>query len=247
MTSKVMLTSALALLGCGGGMDAGTLEVAIYGEEFIEDGIPADAFVDDWAVDFTVFEVSVGEVTAAVGHDAPALSRTDYQTLDLTQASAGAGQLVVAGEVAGGAYDHLAYRIASVHAEGSATKGAVTKTFAWDLTTPTRYSECEGTAVVDGDTARTQLTIHADHLFYDDLVSSEPNVAFDLIASADDTGDADGIVTRAELESIDITGETRYQVGNATDVTNLWAFIDRQTSTLGHIDGESHCGESERD
>jgi hypothetical protein len=38
-----------------------------------------------------------------------------------------------------------------------------------------------------------------------------------------------------------------YGVGNATDVTDLWAFIDRQASTVGHIDGEGYCAEAARE
>lgn len=246
MKKAVVVCAMLA--ACGGSEgDPGTLQVAIYGEAFIEEGIPADELVDGWAIAFTAFDVRVGDVSAAAGHEDPALQRADEATFDLTQPSNGEGQLVIEGEVPAGAYDHVEYRVASIHVEGSATRGEVTKTFVWDLATPTRYSHCEGTAVIDGNTARTQLTIHADHLFYDDLVSAEPNVAFDLIATADDDGDADGAVTQAELEAVDITGETRYQVGNAIEVTNLWAFIDRQSSTVGHIDGEGHCGEAVRE
>lgn len=240
--SPLLLPAALAIASCGGELDPGVLEVAIYGEEYIEEGIPAEDLVDGWTIAFQRFDVSVQDISAARGHEAPALRAPDAQRFDLTMASGGAGQLVIAGDVPGGAYDHLAYQVDSMHVEGSATRGEERKTFSWALNTPTRYSECEGIAMVDGGTERTQLTLHADHLFYDDLVSSKPNVAFDLIAAADDQGDGDGAVTQAELAAMDITGEPRYQVGNATDVTDLWTFIDRQSSTVGHVDGEGHCG-----
>src|SRR5690606_19242015 len=104
--------------------------------------------------------------------------------------------------------------------------------------TDTRYVECHAAAdLAEGD-ASSQLTIHADHLFYDDLDSEEPNVAFDLVASAD--ADANGEVTTEELRALDITAQTRYQVGSR-DITELWGFIEAQTATLGHIDGEGHC------
>ena len=112
--------------------------------------------------------------------------------------------------------------------------------------------------IVYGDAATTgalgqTLTISVEEtvLRYDKAERERwsPNVAFDLIAAADDAGDGDGDgdVTRAELEATDITGEARYGVGNATDVTDLWAFIDRQASTVGHIDGEGHCAEAVRE
>ena len=31
-----------------------------------------------------------------------------------------------------------------------------------------------------------------------------------------------------------------YQVGS-TDIMDLWHFIEHQTTTIGHIDGEGHC------
>jgi hypothetical protein len=111
--------------------------------------------------------------------------------------------------------------------------------FAWGFAGVTRYVDCETAARVEaGGVGASQLTIHADHLLYDDLVSAEPRVVFDLIAASD--GDGDGVVTAAELEGRDISGEARYQVGNAA-VDDLWGFVAAQVGTLGHIDGEGHC------
>ena len=238
-----LLAPALLLLACeAGNEEPGLLEVAVYGESFIEEGIPAEELIDGWRIDFQSFDVTIREANAASGEDSPALEQASTTTFDLTAASEGQGQLVVSGEVPGGVYDRVAYQVESMQVVGSATRGEVTKTFAWDIDVPTRYSECQGLAFVDGAPARTLLTIHADHLFYDDLVSSEPNVAFDLMAAADDLGDGDGEVTQAELAAVNITGEDRYQVGNSIEVTDLWTYVERQSATVGHIDGEGHCG-----
>ena len=122
--------------------------------------------------------------------------------------------------------------------EGTATKGGEMVSFSWPFQTDTRYVDCASTAELAEGDPKSQITIHADHLFYDDLDSEEPNVAFDLVASADT--DADGEVTPDELRAVDITGESRYQVGSR-NVTDLWSYIEVQTSTVGHIDGEGHC------
>lgn len=74
--------------------------------------------------------------------------------------------------------------------EGVATRGDEMRTFAWGFTTATSYRRCQSLAVVDGAPARSVLTIHADHLFYDDLVSDAPAVRFDAIAVADVTATA---------------------------------------------------------
>ena len=47
-------------------------------------------------------------------------------------------------------------------------------------------------------------------------------------------------MTQAELAAVDLRPLENYQVGS-TDITDLWRFIEQQTTTLGHIDGEGHC------
>ena len=47
-------------------------------------------------------------------------------------------------------------------------------------------------------------------------------------------------VSQAELEAVDIRPLANYQVGS-TDIMDLWHFIEHQTTTIGHIDGEGHC------
>ncbi len=263
-----LLTLSSALAACAGDdVEPGTLAVQIYGEEFAEEGIPADVFADGWAVSFDKVLLSVGDVSAAVEDADPALTAPEYRIWDLAVPSDGVGHEVAAAEVDGGAYDHIDFRVApaadaiagnateedvalmrdnghSLYIAGRAAKDGETLSFAWGFSGATAYGECEGTAMVDGGEHATTLTIHMDHLFYDDLFSPEPLVAFDLVAAADADGDA--VVTEAELAAVSLATEERYQVGS-TGVDDLWAFIDHQTSTVGHIDGEGHCGVAERE
>jgi hypothetical protein len=190
-----------------------------------------------------------------------ALGSNATYIVDLAQFS-GDGHALVSDEVAGGRYDDTKFTIGpatngiaanatadqvafmndnalSIFVTGRATKDGVEKTFAWRFDTTTRYTACESTAKVDGKAARTVLTIHADHFFYDSLVSEEPDVRFQLFADADTDGN--NAITMEELAAVDITGLDNYQVGNATNVTDLAAFVRAQTATLGHIDGEGHC------
>ena len=128
----------------------------------------------------------------------------------------------------------------SVYVAGSATDGTETVDFVWGFARKTVFDPCHSTGVLeDGGAVDVQLTIHGDHLFYDDAVSAEPELRFSDIALAD--ADADGTVTRAELEAYDITVLPDYGVGNL-DIDDLWSFIEHMTTTLGHIDGEGHCG-----
>lgn len=258
-TTSVTLGLAL-LTACS--EEQGDLNVHIYGEEFIEVGIPADVFADGWSIEFDRFLISVGEVAVAEAGSGPAIEETQFQVFDLAADSGGAGQMVVAGIVPGGAYDQTSYMVApsdelvagnaseddvarmkegglSVYLAGKATKGGEVKTFAWGFTTRTHYHACQSMAVVDAAApASVQLTIHGDHMFLDDLFSETPSVRFDLIAEAD--GDGDGNITQAELEAVDLRPLENYQVGS-TNIFDLWHFIEHLTSTLGHIDGEGHC------
>jgi len=139
----------------------------------------------------------------------------------------------------------------SVFASGSATDGTTTKTFAWGFAEPTAYAGCvdvsggqdvDGIVVPDGGVASVQLTIHGDHLFYDDLQSSEVGLRFSHMAAAD--ADDDGEVTLAELDMVELssipTSEGTYGVA-ANDVNTLGGFVRASTRTLGHFNGEGHC------
>ncbi len=252
---------AAQFMACAPG--EGELEVRIWGEEYIEEQIPADVFVDGWTLTYEKFLVSVGELgLAQAGQPADAEEAT-FQIFDLTRPSGGEGVAVTSATVSAGAYDDLDYRIApstaatagnataadvtlmrdggfSLYIAGKAERAGTVKTFAWGFATSTHYERCKSTAVIAaGGTATSQITVHGDHLFYDDLFSPTPNVTFDLFAAAD--ADADGEVTRAELAATDIRALANYQVGNLIEIKDLWRFIEQQTTTVGHIDGEGHC------
>jgi len=215
--------------------DAGesTLRVTAWGEDFIEQGIPADAFVDGWSVTFDTFVVSVSEVDA----DGVVLAGT-YE-VELSQPSDGEGHELDALTVPAGSAPGLSWSLSTRLVRGIATRGDETKSFEWALDVSSRYVDCDTETVLKQDeTTDAVLTVHADHLFYDDLDSEDPGVAFDLIAAAD--VDGDGAVTLAELQAQSLSGQTRYQVGGR-DIDNLHGFIEAQARTLGHINGEGHC------
>jgi hypothetical protein len=257
----VLATALGAVAGCDDAAEGeGTLGVEIWGEEYIEDGIPAAEFADGWGVTYDRFLVSVGAVSVAEEGADPALADPAFRVFDLAAAD---GPVAIASAVApAGSYDHTAYSISpaadavagnavaddvalmidngySVYVEGAATDGTTAKSFAWGFSLSTVYDPCQSTAVLaDGGAASVQITIHGDHLFYDDAVSETPVLRFADVALAD--ADADGEVTRAELEAYDITVLPNYGVGSY-DIDDMWGYIEHMTTTLGHIDGEGHC------
>lgn len=218
------------LIGCSSA-SFGSVTITAYGEEFIEDGIPAGSMDDGWTIDFSRFEVTLSEVTLG------GVTLGESATVDLTEASGGNGQELGSVEVPAGEHTNTAFVIGRVELEGSAQKDDVTKTFSWVFAEPVAYQQCETTTEVDSNESATfQITVHADHLFYDSLVAEEPKLLFQPLADAD--VDADGDITRAELGETDIGA---YDPGSSGGIDDLWAFLEAQTATLGHVDGEGHC------
>ena len=264
---KWMLSAVLCLstfVACDDEDDAdvgeGTLAVTLWGEEFIEEGIPADELADGYAVTYTKFLIALSNISAAEEDEDPALTASAMKIWDMTKS----GPFDVTSEtVPAGAYTHTAYRISpaadaatagnaedddvqfmidnslSVYVEGTADDGTTAVSFAWGFDTDTTYDPCEsaGDLAADG-TAEIQITIHGDHLLYDSAISEDPDLRFDDIALAD--ADSDGEVTEEELKAYDITTLSNYVVGSA-DIDNMYDYIAHMTSTLGHIDGEGHC------
>lgn len=257
----VVALTLVSGLACATGCDSddagqGSLRVTIYGESFVEDRVPAEDVVDGWEVVFSKFLVGVHDVEAS------GVGLADSFVFDLRLPSGGNGHELGTMTVPAGTVEHLSYRIApaaagadgnasaadvdamvdagaSLWVAGVAQRGEETMAFDWRFATDTRYVDCQTEQPVsEGGEATSQITVHSDHLLYDDLESEEPNVAFDLIAGADTDGD--GTITVDELRATDITGQARYQVGSR-DIAELWSFIEAQTGTVGHIDGEGHC------
>lgn len=269
-TGALPLILSLVAAGCGD--DPGTIVATTYGEVFVEEGIPASEFSDGWAVTFDKFLVSVGDIKAQAGHHVPEVGFDDYFIVDLARSSSGEGWPLGSFAAPAGTYDHFGYRIApsadatsvnltadadaadlkqrghSIRVVGSATKGDVTKAFDWSFALAISHAHCDLELAIDGDDGVMQATIHADHLFYDDAVSAEPELAFDLIASADGAAGAgpDDVITLNELDNVDIRTQSRYQVGSlraldGSEITNLRQYLELQVGTIGHINGEGHC------
>lgn len=238
---------------------SGTLRVEIWGEDFIEKGIPASEFADGWSVKFDHFLVNVGAISVAKEGAAPAWSDEEFRIYDLATLS---GPMKITElTVPGGDYTHTTYTIApakedtkganakqedvarmkglSVLVDGSASKGDKTIKFSWGFSKTTVYDPCHSIGkVTNNGTTTIQLTFHGDHLFYDDAVSENPSLRFEDIAKAD--SDGDNTVTATELKAYAIKPLEHYGVGSF-DIKNMWEFLDHMVTTLGHIDGEGHC------
>ncbi|HEU4406174.1 MAG TPA: hypothetical protein VFS43_12995 [Polyangiaceae bacterium] len=266
----------LALAACGDddpaeGGAPGTISFTTYGEDYIEQQIPAEDVEDGWAITYDKFLIVLGRVRVATAGGELGGEMGGSTLFNLKTP----GQKPVASfEVPSRTWDAVSYQIgpldgstqlgpgateadrallsapnASVYAAGSATKGGVTKTFKWLFVKPTLLESCEGekdgrevlgAAVTAGNADPIELTIHGDHLFYDDLQSPEAKLRFDAIAAADANNDDE--VTLDELRAVPLSSLTvgTYGTGSA-DINDLGAFVEALSQTLGHFRGEGEC------
>lgn len=266
--------SLLGLAACGEG--TGTVTFTTYGEDFIEREIPASAFEDGWTVRYSKFLVMLGEVTVET-HGEVAATQATAKVFDVHRQ----GPVVVETfrDLPAKEWDHVSYAIApwphaegvnadaadvarmksegsSVYVEGTATKGSVTKRFAWGFPTDTLYTHCEspdlgaGVTVPKDGLETVQLTLHGDHLFFDDLQSPEAKMRFDAMAAADQLGTAgpDGQVSLEELAAVDLTElpAGQYGTGGVGNVRNLRDFVTALVRTVGHFRGEGECSPQSR-
>jgi hypothetical protein len=219
----------LALIGCSGD---GTIVVRIYGEDFVEEGVSADDMDDGWAVTFTRFDVTLDGVS--IGGE----EILDPEPVDLTADSAGEGHEIGRVIVPAGTYRDARFTLARVVVEGEATRDGVDKHFAFDFDRAVIYLDCETSVRVGrGGEAPFEITIHADHLFFDSRASADPGLRFQALADAD--LDDDGEITRTELEATDIGA---YDPGSdGGHIANLWDYLEALVAELGHANGEAHC------
>ncbi len=260
----------MGLAACSGG--TGDVVFTTYGEDFIEQEIPASAFEDGWSVKFTKFLVTLGEVKVAnvggeVGAEASGarvydvhragpveverfrgLAAEDWQEVSFAIAPSSEATM---GNASAEDVERMKTGGWGVYVEGTGMKGEVTKHFAWGFAQDTLYERCghpdlgEGLTVPSGGEEVVQLTIHGDHLFFDDLQSPEAKMRFEAIAAADGLGIAgpDGEVTLEELEAVDLTTLPRgtYGTGGAGNVRTLKDFLHGLVRTVGHYRGEGEC------
>lgn len=266
--------AALALSASACSEDPGTGRVAFttWGEEYIEQEIPADELADGWRVTFDKFLVVLRDVTVAdldgnlgarmegavlVDHKAPGvkpvvtfegLEARPWERVSFAIAPAD-GDVALEGATEADRELMLGAG-AAVHVEARAGKGGVEKRMRWTFAAPTAYRACrgdkdgketEGVLVTNGGTDAVELTVHGDHLFYDDLQAQNAVLRFDAIASAD--ANADDEITLEELSAVKLVDipEGSYGTGSAGDINDLGAFVAALARTLGHFRGEGEC------
>ncbi|RYZ63498.1 MAG: hypothetical protein EOP08_10820 [Proteobacteria bacterium] len=274
---KRIIASALAglgLLACSSdeGTDGtGTVAFTTWGEEYIEQEIPASEFADGWTVKYTKFLVVLSDIEVASGGTVGAksdqqqvfdmvapgvkpvftqqLGAKNWETVNYRIGPATAAAVAGPG-LAAADKDKMVAGGFSLYVEGTGSKGGVVKRFAWGFDQDTTYKNCKGEVagaeqsgaiVTNGGTDTIQLTIHGDHMFYDDLASADAKLRFVNVADAD--ANDDGEVTLDELAAVERADlkEGTYQVGGFSNVFTYKDFVTELSRTVGHFRGEGEC------
>lgn len=229
-------------------------------------------FENGWSLRYTKFLVNLGEVRLTTSTGRVAGTLANFRVYDL-HALTGPTTIGTFANVDAVRYDAASFSLAPVEigAAGNATAadvqlmqvgryaiyvdataskmGAADVRIRWGFRGRTDFSPCSdaagqaGLAVPTGGTASFQVTVHGDHLFYDDLENPDARMRFDAIAGADADGDHE--VTLDELSRVALTSlpMTQYSAGPVPNVRNLRDFVTYLFATVGHFNGEGHCQE----
>lgn len=230
-------------------------------------GPDEEGFVDGHSMRYDVFLVVLGGLKVADAEGEVAAELGESRVFDLTRP--GPHAVARLEEVPAGRWSAISARVApdpaaiagnvtptqreEVRALGASViaRGTLTTTsgaelrFDWAFDTATLYEACvdadgdPGVVVPSGGVVEAQLTVHGDHLFYDDLQSPEARLRGRAIARADANGD--GRVSLEELAGVGVDGLPEYGTGGDGSVDELAAFVRALTRTLVHFQGEGHC------
>lgn len=168
---QLRITTACAagalLLACSGSDDVGTgkLDITLWGEHYVEAGIPDADFADGWNVRFTKFLLVLGDVFIADEQDGEAARLTGSRLFDLV--AKGPHAVATLDNIKARAWDNVGYELVSARADtqvqssassedlaamlagpyslsvsGEARRGTEARNFDWDFAEPTSYARC---------------------------------------------------------------------------------------------------------
>jgi len=260
----------------------GDVKVTMSGGDGTQRGLPDTLFQDGWSVQFTKYLVSLGDftLTSAAGevHTSARHVLVDVQkgALPLTELKglrAGRwdvgfrlspprdGTELADGQVSAEDAAMMRARGFSYFVEGRAVKvGVGVLTFRMGFPVDARMKDCingvdgtQGIVVPESSVAKVEVTIHAEHMFYDRLGTHKGvQLRFDAIAA---TASADGIITPERLAAQQLTdlkardgqelrdarGQPVVYLPGAYDVRTLQEFITQSIVDQAHLNGGGVC------
>lgn len=235
--SALVLSLGLSMTACDNG-ETGKVGVRVWGEGYLEDGVPETDVEDGWKVDFKAFNTQIQDMEFAGQPVNLQRSTIDVTVKSISDKEGERGQELGSVDVEAGTYQGAAFTVVETVVEGEAQKGDKTVSFRWVFDTPVRYSKCEAkTRVKAGQSSAFEITFHADHYLYDSLAAhQDPKLMFAPIAAAD--VDGNGVITQEELAQAPIADV--FDTGSQK-IANMWEWLVAQNLTIAHTDGEYHC------
>ncbi len=235
MNRSLLLAVGAAFALCACDVGSGTVVFTVYGEDYIEEKIPAEngdetGFVDGWELAFTKFLVTLSEITVATRSGEVGAKQSGAKVFDVHQK----GPVTV--ETFAGldakAFDDVSFSIApvadavagnasaadvaalktsghGVYVEATATKDAVTKTIRWGFPQNTQYLKCTNEDIGDGVVVPNGGEETVQLTIHGDHFFYD-NLQSDeaqmrFQAIADADANSDGEVTLEELAQVDLT------------------------------------------
>ncbi|RKH37220.1 hypothetical protein [Corallococcus sicarius] len=279
----LLAAACLGATGCGETVARGDVQVTLSGGDGTQRGYADHLFQDQWSVQFSKYLVSLGDFTltsasgdvrASQEHVLVDVQKGDVPLTALTGLEAGrwnvdfrvsppeartvAGPSVSAEDLA-----MMRERGFSYYVEGRAQHRDPTRglyTFRMGFPVHARMVDCingvdgtQGIVVPENSVAEAEVTIHAEHMFYDRLGTHRGvQLRFEAIAA---TADANRVITPEGLASQDLLdlhgldGGTLtdaqgqpvvYQPG-AYDLRTLQAFVTQSIVDQAHLNGGGVC------
>ncbi|MDY7228163.1 hypothetical protein [Hyalangium rubrum] len=265
----------------------GEARVMMSGEKGAQDGYPSHLFQDDWSVRFTKYLVSMGDftLTSSTGetqvssrHVLVDLQKGDVDLTRLTELPAGRWNVGFAvsppedstelpdGNVSSEDLALMRSRGYSYWLEGEAVKvNTGVYRFAFGFPVNARMVDCingvdgtQGIIVPENSTAEAEVTIHAEHMFYDRLGTHRGvQLRFEAFAAAagpDKLITSEDLVTQQILdlrgmeggELLDAQGQPVVYEPGAYAVKTLWEFVTQSIVDQAHLNGGGVCAVSPR-
>ncbi len=224
----------------GGTEGKGGIAFSAWGEEFIEQELPAADVEDGWTIKYNKFLVVLRNIKVADASGAVAGEMKASKLFDMTKP--GVKPVVKFDGVGAKAWEHVSYEIApaaadtelaaatdadkalmtaggySIYLDAVATKGAVIKKYTWGFKTATLYDRCKGEIDgkdVDGVVVKNGGTDEPQLTihgdhFYYDDLQS-PDAKVRFDTIAAADADSDGTVTFDELSKVKLASIPKAQ------------------------------------
>lgn len=237
------------------------------------------AFTDGWTLDFQKVIVSVTAFSMSTSDGEDANVAADAVVVDLHQGTPELwrfdglaaqrwdsvnyrftkppAKARVVNEVSGEDLTRMQDEGFSLLVEGTAHKQDRDVQFSWGFPLAIDVMHCQngldgtdGIVVRDNALTNSEITVHLDHLFFDNWAVAEPNLRFDALAAVAPEGRPLSLPDlRAQDNLSDLRGpdgeplDLAYDPGSAFHPvpSNLDEFINAAAETTGHWNGEGHC------